>query len=46
MVETNAASAVGFWGALGYAPTGETAPYENGSVRCQVTLYERSVSPT
>ncbi|RLZ04101.1 N-acetyltransferase, partial [Kocuria tytonicola] len=43
VVETNATSAVGFWEALGYTPTGETAPYENGSVRCQVTPYERPV---
>ena len=43
VVETNAASAVGFWEALGYEPTGETAPYENGSVRCRVIRYERPV---
>ncbi|RUP85189.1 GNAT family N-acetyltransferase [Glutamicibacter protophormiae] len=43
VVETNAASAVGFWEALGYEPTGETAPYENGAVRCSVVRYERPV---
>ncbi|MCC5672908.1 GNAT family N-acetyltransferase [Kocuria rhizophila] len=46
IVETNAASAVGFWRALGYEPTGETAPYENDEVRSRVTLWERPVRPT
>lgn len=46
IVETNAASAVGFWKALGYEPTGETAPYENDEVRSRVTLWERPVHPT
>ena len=46
IVETNAASAVGFWRALGYEATGETAPYENDEVRSRVPLWERPVDPT
>ena len=45
IVETNAEGAVGFWKALGYEPTGESSPYENGSVSSRVTLWEQPARP-
>ena len=36
--------AMRFWSRLGFAPTGESKPYQHGSVRTEVLLYERPLA--
>ncbi|NNU28806.1 GNAT family N-acetyltransferase [Isoptericola sediminis] len=43
VVDTNRAAAEPFWRALGYAPTGESAPFVSGSVRTRARIWVRPV---
>lgn len=42
VVRTNA-QALPFWEALGYVPTGELRPYEEGAVRSEVVVMEKRI---
>ena len=44
IVATNAEVAEPFWTALGYRPTGETAPYSAGDVVSSTAIWERDLA--
>lgn len=43
IVGANAAGAEPFWASLGYAPTGQVAPFEDGLVHSTTAIWERSL---
>ncbi|WP_240930579.1 N-acetyltransferase [Isoptericola sp. BMS4] len=44
VVDTNRDAAEPFWRALGYRPTGESKPFESGSVRSAARIWTRPVA--
>ena len=45
ILDTNKDVAEPFWRSLGYAPTGESVPYQRGTVASTVALWERPIDP-
>ena len=43
IVDSNREQAEKFWGALGYAPTGELSPYEVGPVKSIARIWQRPI---